>query len=301
MQLTDLWPLALTAARAIGRRCIPPMRTVAEEAGFADMSWTILLPARNFAPDPISPARLRVRTPYTAPRVFERRLAIACDLGFLAPVGEGIYHLTEAGWDATGQIVTAGYVVLGAMAPLPIEHIEELSAYLHRLVLACLYADEPTSKWSIEHSRRDEVEDMAAPVIRIDQYLSDLNAFRDDAHLAGWKPSGVPGHGWEAFTLLWRGEASTLAEIHEKLSWRGYLPEEYAAALNELSQRLWLTIDGSNYRLTDKGRDLRQLAEDETDRVFFAPWTCLSAEELAHLGRLLSAFRKVVGALPESD
>jgi hypothetical protein len=109
----------------------------------------------------------------------------------------------------------------------------------------------------------------------------------------------VPGHGWEAFTLLWRGEATTLAAIHEKLSWRGYLPEEYAAALNELAQRHWLVCEGTDYRLTDKGRDLRQLAEDETDRVFYTPWTCLSSQERAHLGRLLTAFGKAVTTMPD--
>ena len=61
MRLTDLWPLALATARAIGRHCAPAMKTVAVTAGFTDMSWTILLPAMTFAPEPISPARLRVR------------------------------------------------------------------------------------------------------------------------------------------------------------------------------------------------------------------------------------------------
>ncbi len=289
MKLTDLWPLANAAERALGRRIWPAMD--AATADLPEGSGIVLLPAATFAPDPISPSRLRVRSPYTAPQIYAAWLAAAAEAGLFEPLGDDRYALTDLGWQRVQEAVGAAYRVMADLAPLPPAKLEDLAALLHRLVLASLFADEPAGKWSIVHSRRLDPTELSQPVIRIDQYLSDLNAFRDDAHLASWKPYGVPGQAWEALTLLWRGAMDDLTALHEKLRRRGYDVADYQTALGELVERSWLTATGNRYRLTDKGQALRQLAEEETDRLFFTPWACLSTGELADLGALLTGFR----------
>jgi DNA-binding MarR family transcriptional regulator len=123
---------------------------------------------------------------------------------------------------------------------------------------------------------------------KIDQHLDDLNAFRDDAHLAAWKPYEVSGHAWEALTFVWRGEASTAEELVEKLSSRGHSVEAYTEALAGLVGRGWVEETSDGYRITEKGQALRQQAEEATDRIFFAPWACLDAAENAQLHDLLT-------------
>ena len=90
--------------------------------------------------------------------------------------------------------------------------------------------------------------------------------------------------------MLWRGEANRIDGLLAHLARRGYPEEVYVEALNDLVQRGLVQEDGEMFRLTQAGLDLRQRAEDTTDRSFFAPWECLSPAELEKLRELLIRF-----------
>ncbi len=165
------------------------------------------------------------------------------------------------------------------------------------MVEAALAAPEPASKRALIVNRRSDPGPQGAPLLRLVQYVADLNAWRDDAHLAAWRPQAVSGPAWEAFTLLWRGEAHTPAELANKLDFRGLAEDDYAAALDELIAPGWIAPQGSSFELTAAGSALRQQVEDETDRLYDAPWAALSPAELAELGTLLAALIEAVRAL----
>jgi hypothetical protein len=60
-------------------------------------------------------------------------------------------------------------------------------------------------------------------------------------------------------------------------------------------------VDGG-YQVTEEGKKVRQDAEDQTDRYYYAAWDALSANEVAELGKLLTALRDQLKALlPESE
>lgn len=295
MQQPGLWPVAFEALHALGRHYGPEMERVAGERNLPEWyGW--LLPALTFEPEPISVARLRLRSPYTAPRRYEERLARAAEQGYLSPVAgaEGEYRLTTAGREAAYALIKAAYAKMAELQPLPIADLERLAGLLFRLVQSCLVAAGPPGKWCLRHSRRVDPGIEAPVVIRIDQYLSDLAAYRDDAHLAAWQPLAIEGHAWEAFTYLWRGEAATLEELCQKLERRGYSLEEYREALEDLVLRGWLVREGDRYELTALGREVRQQAEETTDRYFYAPWVCLSSQEREELSNLLVRLGKGV-------
>ena len=151
-------------------------------------------------------------------------------------------------------------------------------------------APEPPGKWSFRLSRRIDPGQATPVLVWIDQYLSDLNAYRDDAHLAAWRPYNISGATWEAFTRLWRG-ARTLDDVCEQLAFRGHARTAYAAALIELVVRGWLEADSDGYRVTAAGLAVRQEAEAATDRYFYAPWRCLSDSETDELRALLAGVR----------
>ncbi len=292
----DLWPLARAAYDALGDVYGPVMaRAAVEQAGLAPgMYFGWMLAAPGFAPAPISAERLAVRGPYTSLALNAQRLADSAALGLLAPAGPGEYHLTEAGLTAARTIFQAAYDSMAPLQPLPHVDLARLADLLRRLVEAVQAAPEPPGKWSFRLSRRIDPGQAAPSLIWIDQYLSDLNAYRDDAHLAVWRPYNISGAGWEAFTLLWRGAASTLDEVAERLAFRGHAAQTYAAALGDLVSRGWLVVEGDGYRLTDAGHALRQAAEAATDHYFYAPWHCLNAEEQTALRELLAALRDAV-------
>jgi hypothetical protein len=286
-----LWPTALEALQALASHYVPAMDETAAELGLPSPAWYgWLLPALIFEPDPISTARLRVRSPYVAPHLVDERLQAAAEAGFLLRVAEGEYRLTDRGRQAARRVIEAAYARMAPLQPLPPDDLERLADLLGRLVRSCLAAPEPPGKWSLTHSHRTDPGAGASVVVRVDQALSDLGAYRDDAHLAAWAVQAVDAHGWEALTLLWRGEAATPDELAAKLARRGHSAAEYGAALDDLIRRGWVAGDAGRYRVTPAGAETRQAAEALTDSLFYAPWACLEPQAAGELEDLLARF-----------
>ncbi len=159
---------------------------------------------------------------------------------------------------------------------------------LGKLAQASLESPQPADKVCIAQTHQSFPSQEYAPLATIDQRLDELNAFRDDMHLAAWRPHEVEGFAWEALTFIWRGDASSAEELAEKLSVRDYSVDDYEQALVGLAQRDWLEKTADGYQVTPEGQAVRQQAEDDTDRYFFAPWACLSDAESVQLHGLLT-------------
>ncbi len=291
MSQANLWAVAIEALRALNNQYLPAIETEEINQGIEPGGWGTLLAASSFEPDVITAARLRVRNPYTAPNVYEGRLAGLANAGLLDSNGFGEYWLSQRGKEAVAKILTAAYERMSGLQPLFLADLEKLAALLERLVKACLEAPEPPGKWCLGYSRKMDPGEKAHPVVRIDQYLSDLDAYRDDAHLAAWQIYGFTAPAWEALTLLWHDQGDRLDTLFDSLARRGYPIDTYVQALEELLQRGLLREEGEIYSLTQMGLDLRQRAEDATDHAFFAPWECLSKTEQARLRDLLTRFQ----------
>ena len=78
-------------------------------------------------------------------------------------------------------------------------------------------APEPPGQWHLRLSRHTDPGELAPSVARIDQHLTDLNAYYNDASLAVWQPFGVSGAAWEAFGHLWCGDSYTLDELYASI------------------------------------------------------------------------------------
>ncbi len=272
--LTDLWPLAWETLQALTAHYGPAIDRAAEQVGIPYGEWYgWLMAARIFEPDPVSAARLGVRAAYTSPALQEARLEQGVRLGLLTPIGKGEYHLTNAGHAAVQRLIEAAYTAMAPLQPLPPADLAALLALLRRRVEASLAAPEPPGKWCLRIARHYDPNGRAGPLPQLDQYLSDLAAYRDDAHLASRRPSGVTGQAWETLTHLWMGDLTTLEDLCARhCARRGYSCESYAAALDGLIARGWVIGQYGVYRLTDAGRTVRDEAEATTERYFFAPW-----------------------------
>jgi Mn-dependent DtxR family transcriptional regulator len=292
MHNTDVWPIIEDVIGSLFDSYAPAMDRAADEIGLQSIGWQgWLLPALVFEPNPISTDRLCVRAAYTAPGVFAERLVNAARLGFLLQVAEGEYRLTEAGHRAAQHVLEAADVTMTSLRPMLVNDLERLAVLLLRIVEACFAAPEPPGKWCIEHSRRTDRGYRASALARIDQYLGDLNAYRDDAHLAAWQPHGFNGSVWEAFTYLWRGDAASLDDVCQKLERRGHARSVYVDALQDLIERGLIEEKDGKYQLTSQGSIFRQEVEDTTNRYFYALWTCLSEDETGELRTLLVQLR----------
>jgi len=299
MTKADLWTLIQEAMQAFGPFYQEKMRAAIEETG-AGGNWFGLLLVQGSDPEPFTPERFHALYPYTALQTQIDALADLVEKGFLELVGEHAYRLTEAGRAAVNRPYEVVNVEMEKLEPLPEADMQQLIALLQRVVEATLIAPEPANKQAIAFSRATDPGVGASAATKIDQYLTELYHFRDDAHVAAWRSYKVDALAWEAFTFVWRDEANSGAELVEKLPRRGHSEEVYEAALQGLAKRGWLAEDAGTYQITEAGRNLREEAEEATNRLYFVGWAGLDDAEAAEFENLLVRLRDALQQMADT-
>jgi hypothetical protein len=247
---------------------------------FPERNWLepwslgLLLTALSFEPEPATAARLAVRGPYTADDTYRARLAELAERGYLAEAEPGIYRLSPRGRSELEALIKDGYQAMVEADPLPRRDSQQLADTLLRLVRACLETPPPPDTWAITLSYKLMPADELHLAVT-EQAITCLSSYRDDCHLAAWRPSGLSPTALESLTFLWRGQANSLTQLFERLAGRGHPPAEYARALEELRQRGYIAGPDDAPQLTAAGQAFREQVEQETDRMFYAPWSCL--------------------------
>lgn len=287
----DLFALMGAAVQALATRYGEPLQQATEQAGLNTADWGTLLLVQGAEPHALTLDRFAQRNPYVGSARLAAQLAGAAERGLLAAGPADAYQLTERGRDALNSIFGAVHAALKDYQPLPEADLERAAELLRRLVEATVAAPEPADKQNLLSSRRTDPGPHASAAARIDQYLTDLLRFRDDAHTAAWQPLTSDGPAWELFTCIWRGEADTFAALQQRLERREHAPGTFTRALHELEASGWISQDGDVYRATATGRTLREQAEEQTDRYFYGPWNVLSVPEVDDLHELLSRLR----------
>lgn len=258
--------------------------------GLADHAISILLAALTLEPGTISPERLLVRGPYTSAQTWMMRLQAAAEKGYLSEPEPGEFRLNRRGRSATNKLISDSRKAMQQADRLPAEESQRLAQLLGRMVEASLFAPPPPDTWSIRLSY--QLMPQETPRLPyIEQAISCLRGYRDDAHLAAWQPSGLSAPALEALTLVWRGEADSLEGIFDRLAVRGFALHDYRQYLQELRQRGYLEGTDQKLQLTTQGHTFRQQIEADTDLYFYTPWGCLSTVEKAELACLLSALK----------
>ena len=249
--------------------------------------FLVIIPAYLFEPDPISASRLRKKIPYNSPAYYEEPLVVVKNAGFLEEVQEGGYILNHRGHEAFRRIINSAYQKMEQLSPLSPMKLDKLKLLLAKLVQASILSPEQICKWGILHSRRLDPGRDVSPVIAIDQYLSDLSSYRDDAHLASWSSNSISAHAWDILGILWEGTASSTATLIELVKKRRWTEGETYIAIDELVKKGWIT-KGENLKITDEGRQVRDNSEELTDKFFFSPWQVLTDLEYKQMCELLT-------------
>jgi hypothetical protein len=290
-KMIDLFNLAGAALQSLGTQYEAALRQTNTELGLEGQDWNLLFSVQGVEPAPITAALLQQFAPYITLERLEQQLADAASRGLLQADATGSYRLTDHGRTAVQQSFGAVHAALAAVEPLPAGDLARLNQLLRQLVDATLAAPVPAEKPELHASRLTDPGARGSAAALTDQYLTDLVRFRDDAHVAAWQPHGVGGPTWEALTLIWRGEAYSPDSLAKLLERRAQPPQVYIDAIHTLVERGWIAQHGEAYRVTDRGAALRQAAEEATDRLFYAPWSCLSEAEIEELRGLLTQLR----------
>ncbi len=287
-KLIDTWDLCIEVSRAIFGLTRTAVDPIVKENGLEKRGYLFtLLNARRFHPEGVSAERLHRLFPYGHPQAQENFLIAGKESGWLQEVKTGEYHLADRAQRILDQIQDSFYARLAELPAPQGTDRPELARLFHELVDQSLAASQPEEKPRLALSRKLHPPESTGALAQIDQHLDDLNAFRDDSHIAAWHPLNISGIAWESFTLVWRDAYHDDAGLAERLHYRGHDEAAYGAALEQLAARGWLELLEGRYEMTAAGRDVRRAAEDRTNRYFFTPWEQLGTTRIQRFQHLL--------------
>jgi len=260
----------------------PPLFQV--KRGYAEAPAWMLVQAMEFDPDPITVENLRRRAVWSAPRMIRALLDVMASEKWLIRTGEQ-YVLGDAGREIINSRMTLTHDLLNKLTPL--DSVPELAELMESIIAACLGSDLDT--WCLAHSRNVSPPEDASAALRVITVGSDLNAFRDDAHMAASTTRlGVDGYVWEAFAQL--PGLATAEAIFDKFYYRGHNQEEYTDALQQVTKLGWAqTADGETYSITDEGQAVRDETERLTNLYFYSAWEDQVPDLIEALDRVFAA------------
>ena len=292
MDLKELYPAFRAASDAMASIYDPVFLECAEKYNITRQQIFILTAVPTFEPKPVSPAILNIRVPYNSPTCYRTILEGMSSAGLLKPVATDQFRITEQGLDVLKQTLSKVYTAMAGLQSLPVTKTMGLASRLKDLADACMAAPDPPGIWCIQHVRRMDPGPGNPMMVRIDQFLSELTAFRDDAHLASWVHYGCSGHAWEILTLLWVELEGTIESLNRALKRRGFTIEETASAVDELINKGWLRRIDGQVRISTAGAEARETAEMLTERFYKEPFTGFAGLELARTLDLVKEHRR---------
>jgi hypothetical protein len=300
MDNESLWNLTKEILKPIRSIYEPAIEPIIQSSGLDARIWGILLAAKTFEPEYTSPAQLMVRGPYTSAEQYLKRLNAAAEKGYFEEVSPGEFRLTEKGKGGVNQFIHEARAMMEKADPLDPDASKELAILFERLVKECMATPPPPNAWSIQLSYQ-LMPALEPPLPFIEQAISCIYAYRDDAHLAAWRNSNLSATAFEVLTYLWREEADSLEELLDLLAYRGHSDEVYLDALAELRDRKYIAGGRSKLRVTPDGISFRGQVEMDTDMYFFVPWSCLSNKEKGRMEDLLVRLWERLKERVESD
>jgi hypothetical protein len=234
------------------------------------------------------------RDPFSNPEQFERLFARLNIKGWIEPLQDKSYRVTDGARAGARLIIQAGDRHLSGFQLMSEFDLERLAELLGQVVAESKATSEPPVKWAIIN--RFRVADKASPwLVQVREYLMDLFAYRDDSHLSAARPHfNRAGIVWSVLGSLWTGAALTAEQMAERQAFRGYEVDDYRVAIQAAVGVGWAEqadVPGK-FRPTQMGRELRQQVEQLTDEYFYRPWSVFTQAELDELYDLLAKLRE---------
>jgi hypothetical protein len=302
MNLKPIWSVLEESSEILlDNYAYPAADKAAEELALSPGYYAWVIPIWMFDATLFSIAQFMRYFPYGLAQVNDERLTSAVQQGYLASDGQGKYRATEAGRTAATRLIQTGNNDMAALTPMPKEALWTLGNLLARISDAALNLPEPPAHVLIK-AKRDLYQRTGtfATLEGFPAYCLLLEGHRDDCYFATWSAHEVEGHAWEVLDVLSHGESMTFDELHEKASRRGVTREVHAADVRELVGRGWVDEASGKIQITSAGRQVRSEVETNTERLFFASWSCLSEIELEELSRLAVQLRDGLRKIKES-
>ena len=234
----------------------------------------------------------RLFNPYATFNPIFDALPLLVEKGYLAQTDDS-YLVTPQGRVLMEQTEQAARNYMATLTPIPLPELTHLAAVLEEIAQRMWQADEPAIKAHQARVHRQPPITTAAPMVHLEASIFALWMARDDAHIAAWRAKGLSGPQMDLLGHLASGERQTLPALTMALE-STQRPDDVARGVVGLSKAGYVLVEGERVTLTDAGQQVRDEIEEETDRIYFAPWPPLSEDELEGI---YTSLRRVCDAL----
>jgi hypothetical protein len=216
------------------------------------------------------------------------------DLGWLNRVKNDVYQASPKSREAFRHLCQRISEVYGSLHPLPKSLLEELDGLLTQVIENIQRKSQLNYKPSFDLDLRLGIAN--GPILqRICCKLSQVLAYRDDAYVNAWMAQDVNSYIWEAFSVVFKGQAQTAEDIAHKLGeTRHYDLQAYKGALAELGERGWITQVYGQYEPTQKGMKVIAQVARSLNQTFYLPWAVMMEGDL---NRMKTLMESLAGAL----
>ncbi len=243
--------------------------------------------------DTFSTKDFQKRDPFSNPEQFEKNFARLNMKGWVEPLQDGSSRVTDEAREAVRKIIRAGDEQLLGFCSMTDSDLKRLITLLKQIITECKLTRQPPEKWAI--FKRFRVADEQSPlIVQVREYLMDMYAYRDDSHLSAARPHfNAAGIVWLVLGALWKGDAGNAGQMAESMPFRGYDVEDYEIAIQAAVELGWAepADHPESFRLTPKGKELREQVEHLTNEYFYTPWSVLVQAEIDELYDLLTTLR----------
>jgi len=290
--LHDLWPLIYGTLKEFWAITEPHIERAALQNGIpVELYYYSELGLTYFSLEDF-----QKRDPYTNPERFENAFATLEFKDWIYPDAGDRYQVSQKARDAVKQIVAIGDTHLKKFASISEIELNQLHGLLKKIIQSCKDAPEPPEKWAI-FTRFSPVDETVSSIVQVREALLSLHAYHDDAHYSAAHPHfGGAGIIWSVLGYLWTGKAVSAEQMAERMAFRGYDEADYEVALQAAVEIGWAEQGDlpNSFRVTDKGRTLREEVERQTDEYFYAPMSVLSDWETDQLRTLLAKLHEMM-------
>jgi helix-turn-helix protein len=286
---TKFWPLIYSAVQELWSITEPHI----EDAALRNDIPIELYLYSELGLDVFSLANFQKRDPFTNPEQFEKTFVRFNVKGWIEPMLDGGFQVTEKARQAVRHILQAGDAQLIDFHSMPQEDLRRLEILLKQIVAESKVTPEPPVKWAILQRFRVATE-YDPVIVKIREHLMDLFAYRDDAHLSASRPHfNQAGIVWMVLGAIWKNKVMTARQMADNMTFRGYEVSDYEVALQAAVEIGWAEIDDrpDTFRISRQGKELREQAEQLTNDYFYKPWSVLVQDEIEELHDLLMRLR----------
>jgi hypothetical protein len=270
------------------------MTSAIEASELEPPAWFTLM-TMNGLTEPIQVEYFNTLNPFTRLEQVQERIDAIVEKGFAELEGDsGGYRVTKAGREAATHPFKVVHEQLDSAQPMDSKDLKRLAELLGKVVDLTIEAGKPANKPNLLRSRQTHPGSKAGPVTLIDQYITDLIYYRDDAHNGAWLPHGCSAQAWDVLTSVWRKQSQDIDSLAEQFEARGYTTESLQTAMDEIKALGWLTDSDGKLEVTQAGAKLRQETEDLTNEYYFGPWSGLSEQDQKAFEDLIVAYTDAI-------